>query len=240
MKKLERFGRELYEDGINSDTPKLKEVIAGDVPFGKGLKSFAKSKTRKWIDKYTKNAKYGNYFSRKFLMPLDSAYHVVKDAVENALIGKARYDIREVSHIPGGNLGEHDSSGIRVLKTSEIPRVFGRRYGNILNRVNRSPEQFNQDVQNYIRLHEVAEKGYMERYGINKLGDEEHGRFEAYLLRSLETLPTEGYDTTDVLEGAVAVHSMRKASDRFLKKTKKYNKKLGDWIERFLYPEYAW
>ncbi|MCK4497283.1 MAG: hypothetical protein KAU24_03750 [Candidatus Aenigmarchaeota archaeon] len=221
------------------DPSMIGQVLSGDISLGKATKSFAASKAKKMVSKYTKKAKYRNPLSRKFLMPFDSDYRFVKNVVGDAISGRSRYDIQEVSHIYGGNLGEHGPDGIRVLKTSEIPGIFGKRYGNVLRMVKKGPEQFNQDVQNYIRLHEVAESEYMRKYGINKLGDEEHGRFEAYLLKSLETLPTEGYDTTGVLEGAVAVHSMRKASDRFLKKTKKYNKKLGDWINMFLSPQYT-
>jgi hypothetical protein len=237
-KKLEEL-KERLDRTEEFDPRMINQVLSGDISLGKAAKSFAASKAKKMVSKYTKKAKYRNPFSRKFLMPFDSDYRFVKNVVEDAISGRSRYDVQEVSHIYGGNLGEHGPDGIKVLKTSEIPGIFGKRYTGVLKRLKKGPQQFNQDVQNYIKLHEVAEREYMRKYGIKKLGEDEHGRFEAYLLRSLETLPAESYDTTGILEGAVAVHSMRKPGDRFLKKTKKYNKNLGDWINMFFSPKYG-
>lgn len=228
--------QERWESIEDFDTSMIGSVFSGDVSLGEAAKSFAASKAKRMVKKYTERAKYGNYLSRKFLMPFDSDYRFVKDVVEGALTGRSRYDIEEVSHINGDNLGEHGPGGIRVLKTSEIPGIFGNEYVNVLDRLGKGSQQFNKDVQDYIKLHEVAEREYMRKYGIRKLGDDEHGKFEAYLLRSLETLPSENYDTTGILEGAIAVHSMRKPNDRFLIKTKKYNEKLDGWIGMLLNP----
>ncbi len=163
----------------------------------------------------------------------DPEYHFIKDVVMTAL-EPGRYGIRKVSNL-GKNLGEHDNRGIRVLEKSSIPgKVFSGRYREVLGRVGKSPDEFNDNVQKYIMIHEIAEREFMHRYGIRRLSDDKHGKFEAYVIKSLENLALEGYGTEDILEAAVAVHSTRKPGDTFLKMTKKYNDKLEDWISRFL------
>ncbi len=214
----------------------IGQVLSGDISLGKATKSFAASKTKKWIDRRLEKAKYKGSFSRKYLMPFDADYDFIKNVVEETLVNGPRYPIEESSDL-GRNLGQHGPNGMYVIETSLIPeKIFGNKYGKVLKRLGKSSEELNQDVQNYIKLHEVTEKAYMDKYGITRLNDKDHGKLEAYILKSLETFPLEGYDTTGILEAAVAVHGMRNKNDKFLKMTKKYMKNLGDWIDNLLTP----
>ena len=122
---------------------------------------------------------------------------------------------------------------IKVLDDYGIPKkIFGMTYGEILGKLKENGEKIIENTKDYIKLHEISEMEYMKKYGINRLSDDEHGRVEAYLLRALDALPKEGYYTKDIHEAAVAVHSMRKSNDKFLKNTMKYYPILGKLIAR--------
>ncbi len=242
--KLEKL-KERLDSAEEFNPEMIGQVLSGDVSLGKAAKSFAASKTKKWIDRRVEKAKYKGSFSRKYLMPFDPDYDFIKNVVEKTLVDGPMYHIEESTDL-GRNLGQHGPNGMYVLEKSQIPeKIFGNKYGKVLKRLGKSPDELNQDVQNYIKLHEVTEKAYMEKYGIANLNDNDHGKLEAYILKSLETFPLESYDTTGILEAAVAVHSMRNKNDKFLKMTKKYMKDLGDRIDNLLTPnsltpEYAY
>jgi hypothetical protein len=218
----ERTQMDLYEEEISErdfDTSENKDesllVQAANFVFERGAET-----VRKYISRMPINSNY----------IFDSGYALVRDVVEAVVSGDIKYDIKEVSRVRGDNLGYHIDGNIEVLDEFEIPgRVFGSKYLDVLTMAEKDSATFNSNVQAYIKLHEIAEMEYMNTFGIRLLDNDSHGKYEAYLLKSFEDL-----GLYDVLEAAVAVHSMRDNGDNFLECTKKYLPELGTWIDGFL------
>lgn len=205
-----------------------------DFSVGESLTQMAKSKATNVVDWVFGTGKYDNRVTANPLNLMNSDYDIVRNGLEETLNGRIKYPIRETSYVKGGNLGSHDSSGIEILNAKSIPKnVFGNAYKWALDRIGRPADEFNNDVKDYIALHEILERNYMLAKGIQSLDEVEHAKFESNYLKSLEDLSYHGYDTGRILEAAVASHSVRDKNDTFLQKTRKYMNSLAGWIDDF-------
>jgi hypothetical protein len=152
-----------------------------------------------------------------------NAYRVVKAATDNYLAGysavnfvPAKYGSKELTYKGRKVLGRHDGRTAHFVEDTET--ALGNVYESTLKKSGFTKDQFNWAVKEYIKTHENAEAVYQKYTLQDELPEDEHGKIQAYILKSLKYSASSG--AQEIYKVGVIIDSLR--SDEFGEKIRKH------------------
>lgn len=214
------LGKRLFSGDLN-----VNEMLKG---AGKYMTEMVEEGVKGTVNGFLEDS-LGDYGTKAFSYVSDRAkYLYIKNMVGNVLKGGYTRN-RRVNEVPLEELqvkdaiGMHYNEDIYIPLVEDVPKIFGNQYKVMVKLSGKGQEEFNKDVQNYILAHELVESWYMEKYGLQAMDEEEHGKMEAMVLRAYREFSEEGYDYADRLHtAALNVHGLRGGNDTFRSLTEKY------------------
>jgi hypothetical protein len=159
--------------------------------------------------------KYGERAYRNFYDI--NAYRVIRDAVGKYFTGQAGMyfvPIEDELRYKGKKVFGCHQNGT-AFYTNNPERDLGGHYKNLVEKSGLEKERFDQAFKEYVKIHEFAEATYMNKTLQNELNEEEHGKLQAYLLKSIKYSGAK-----EIYKVAVLVDSLRR--DEYGQNIRKY------------------
>ena len=225
---FDKIVRWLMEDPEIPEMPTVGEVLSGRerVPEPSEIGSHALGMGERWVKEKIKNAVYpANPEVQDQLFIKD----VVRRYLQGEDFGLHGEEVQLSDPELGGNYGYHYGTMYKIPNLSEIPKIFGAAYRNIVEGFTGS-QSLEESTQKYIELHEIAETLYQYRKGKETLNEAEHGMFEAYVQKALRSMRWENSEAWDIYSACIAHNSTRGENDGFRKATEKYHPELAEDI----------
>jgi hypothetical protein len=242
--RLREMQNDLYEDretvslGNVLKLREISEVARGKkkLPSAAEILDFQKARAKKAVKKKARNLAesagkgilnyiFGKKYGDKVYGKIHdiNAYRIVKFSTERYLSGYSALEFHPAEY--GSSALEYNGKAVlgrqdgRVSFYTDNPeKALGSEYDGLVEKSGMTKEQFDWAFKEYVKIHENNEAVY-QRYTLqDELNEDEHGKLQAYTLKSLKH--NENPAAQDIYKVAVLIDGKR--NDEFGQKIRKY------------------